>query len=914
MTYRFGADGLVFDDGWAATPETYTLFSGRALGGPADMKFHVTSHDWQGSDRLFAAIIGEFTDPVGAIEVGGRGTFDGTLTESFRRPRIAGKFTSEAMYAWNVTWGEASGDIVIENGFMDIANGVVSGAGPGSTIRTDGRYALGYKPGQEEMNARVRLEQWPLDDLRRAFGLVDWPVTGTLAMADLQLHGPYRELLGKGQMQIDNATAWNEPFASATGALVFEGDGLRINRIEMQKSTGRILANAWIGWAQPTIPARYSFSATGERIPVESLERLQLAAAPLTGTLNFKASGTDLFSTPSYEVDGLIRDLYAGDEGIGVVGAQLRMRDNVLTIERLDAQSDRLQLAGSGSIAMNEASDAQLFFRFQDSSLDPYVKFFAPGLSPYARAIATGSVNVTGPLAQPADLVVTANVDEVSLTLFEYALKNDRPMTFAYEGNVVKIPRIGLVGADTALELAGDVDIENDRARVEARGQASLAILQLFYPELLAKGRADLNALLEGPLDASKLALTGSARIADGRLRPASFPQGLSAINGPITVDASAIRIDGLRGEVGGGTIEFGGAIALQGYRPATFDLTAIGQTIQLRVPDDIRSRVRLDLALRGPVSGPTLSGEVDVLEARYAPRIEAQTGLLGLATGGVGGGGGEPPGLPPLAADPTVPIHLDITVNARPTAFIDSDRAEIVGSARFAVGGTIARPEITGNIEIRPSSWFSFQGRRFTIPRGTLSFDDPTSLNPFFDVEAYTRLRAPGQTFDVTLRVNGTFAKFEPTITSEPWLPEFQIITMLLGDTPDITASELRARSSSQELQQQAMRSMMTTLLTSPIASRIGSVVERFGAVDTVDIVPMLGTETSLQQLSPTARIVLGKRVSDRVYVTYSRTFSASQYEVILVEYDQSDRVSWVLSRNEDRSFSLDVRIRYVF
>jgi hypothetical protein len=910
MLYRFDSGGLEFYDSWAATRETYIAFSGRALGGPVQLPFQVTSHDWQGSDRLFTAIMGEFTDPVAAIEVGGRGTFDGVLLESFRSPRIEGRFDSEAMRAWEVTWGRASGGLVIENGFLDITNGVVAGAAPGATIRTDGRYSLGYKPGQEEMKAHVRVEQWPLDDLRRAFGLEDWPVAGTLALADLDLHGPYRELLGTGRMRLSAGTAWDEPFEDATGDLVFEGDGLRINRIEMAKSTGRILGNAWIGWSQPTIPARYSFTANGERIPVESLTNFQLEVAPLTGLLQFRANGAGPFEAPTYEFDGTIADLYAGDEGIGQVRAHLTVRDDVLTIDRLDAASQRLQVFGSGSIAMNDASDAQLFFRFFDSSLDPYVKFVAPGVSPYARAIATGSVSLAGPLAQPANLVVTATVEDVTVTLLEYALRNDGEITLVYEANAVKLPRIGLVGADTKLTLSGEVDIEHDHVKVDADGQASLAILQLFYPELLASGAAALTATLEGPLDASKLALTGSAVITGGRLKPAAFPQGLSDINGPIRMDASAIRIDGLRGVIGGGTIEFGGAIALQGYRPVSFDLTANGQAIQLRYPPDIRSRVRLDLALTGPVTAPTLSGEVDVLEARYAPRVDAQAGLLGFAAGGLA----APPPAPPIAAtDPAVPIRLAITVNARRTAFIDTERANIVGGAFFDVGGTVSRPEITGQIEIRNSE-FNFQGRRYTIPHGTISFDNPTALDPFFDVEAHTRVRAPGQSFDVTLRFNGTFEKFDASITSEPWLPELQIVSLLLGEVPDVGVAELRARSSSQELQQQAMRSMMAALLASPISSRIGSVVERFGAVDTVDVVPLLGNEASLQQLNPTARLVLGKRISDRVYLTYSRTFSGSQYEVILLEYDQNDRVSWVLSRNEDRSFSLDFRIRYVF
>jgi hypothetical protein len=81
------------------------------------------------------------------------------------------------------------------------------------------------------------------------------------------------------------------------------------------------------------------------------------------------------------------------------------------------------------------------------------------------------------------------------------------------------------------------------------------------------------------------------------------------------------------------------------------------------------------------------------------------------------------------------------------------------------------------------------------------------------------------------------------------------------------------------------------------------------------VQITPLLASEVAFQQLNPSARITLGKRVSPRVFLTYSRTLgnSATEDEVILLEYDQNDRVSWVLSRNENRTFALDFRIRYV-
>jgi len=92
ITYRFTGSSLDFDPGWIATPATYIKFNGHAIGGPAAVAFHVTSHDWQRSDRLFAAIMANYGHPVDAIDVGGRGTFDGTLTNSFKSPRIAQLF------------------------------------------------------------------------------------------------------------------------------------------------------------------------------------------------------------------------------------------------------------------------------------------------------------------------------------------------------------------------------------------------------------------------------------------------------------------------------------------------------------------------------------------------------------------------------------------------------------------------------------------------------------------------------------------------------------------------------------------------------------------------------------------------------------------------------------------------------
>ena len=56
VEYVIGPDGWTFDDSWAATSHTYVRFGGRlATAGTSEFPFHVTSHDWQESDRVLAA-------------------------------------------------------------------------------------------------------------------------------------------------------------------------------------------------------------------------------------------------------------------------------------------------------------------------------------------------------------------------------------------------------------------------------------------------------------------------------------------------------------------------------------------------------------------------------------------------------------------------------------------------------------------------------------------------------------------------------------------------------------------------------------------------------------------------------------------------------------------------------------------
>lgn len=902
LSFTFEPGTLIVADSWAATRSTFVRMRGQTdYGSATEMPFRVTSHDWQESDRVLVAIMNAFGRKTGTIEVGGRGTFDGVMTRSFGSPIITGKFDSHGMTAWGVTWGRARGDLMVADGFVTIANSLI-GDSPERSITANGKFALGF-PGGEEINATIGVTNWPMADMKHAFGLDTWPVDATIAKADLTLRGPYRGPFGTGTLRLERGVAWGESFPLATGELAFEGTGLRVNRIDMTKGTGAVRGAAWIGW-----DGRYSFDADGDRIPVEVLDRFKVNVAPLTGLLKFRAEGAGEFTSPQYQFEGTIADLSVGDEGVGLVRGRVEAANNILALD-ISATSSRLDITGNGTIALNDASDADLRFRFFETSVDPYLKFYAPEVSPYARIIASGSLRVSGPLADATRTLVETTVDAASVTLLDYALANDGPVVLRFADNAFRVERLQLKGINTALAVTGDVNRTTERVDLSAKGQANLAILQLFLSDVESNGDAAIDAQLRGPFD--RLALTGQAVVSAGSIRHFALPHSLSDIRGPIRFDATGVDVSGLRGRMGRGDVTFGGRITLRdGYRPEEFNVTADGRSMQLRYPEGFSSLVNASLELRGPVSAPLLTGDVEVLQVTYRPPFDQSAGLFGLAGGATVGGPAE-------AAETSAawfPLAFDVRLRVPTMPLIDTGTAQITGSANLDFTGTLNRPSLTGRIDLE-SGTVDFLGNRYTVLPGTIEFTEAEPFQPVFDVQAETRTRSGDQPVTVTARLTGSFERLRPTLNSEPFLPTSDIVTLIFGGVPDVRSVEQRLLSPT-ESQQLMMQTAGAALLLSPISSRVEGVLRNTLGIDTAQVTPQLysggSAGSTTQRLNPSARLLLGQRIGPSAYLTYSRLLGdAREEEIIRLEYEQNRRVSWILTRNEDRSFSVEVRYR---
>ena len=900
ITYTVDPEWIDIAPSWLATPQTAVRFEGRtAFGDRSRIPFTVASADWQESDRLMASILTAFGSPTSDITLGGRGRLGGVMLGAFSAPRIEARFTGEDIWAWNVEWGSGSGAITVENAYLEVEEGLFF-QGP-AQLHVGGRFALGSpgRNGGEEINARFEMVSFSAGRVRNAFGLEGYDVSGLLT-GEIRLFGQYRSPFGFGRLTLDNPVAYGEPFDAAAAGLRFEGDGVRIDGLDVRKGEGQVTGAAFIRW-----DGTYSFNADGRDIEMASIESVRYAQAPLDGLARFTASGVGAFVDPRYEVRGSIADLVVSNEPVGQVSGRVDVRDGVMGLE-VEAASPQLAISGSGRVELTQAADGELLFRFTNTTLDPYVRAFQPDLPPELSAVVSGTLRVNGELRNLEQLVVDATVEQLDLEFFDYSVRNDGLLSIGLYDNVVVVEQMRLVGDGTELELTGQIGLSDDRVALTVAGDAGLGILQGFFPDVRSSGNARLVADIGGTI--RQPVITGEAAVDDGRIRHLALPHGLERINGRIVFEPDGVRFDDLAGEIGGGQIRFGGRFGLRGYEVGDFGITVVGTGMRLRFPEGVRSLIDAELTLGGDVTDLVLSGTVNVRDAIWLELFQPSIGLIDFTP--------EPEILTPKSVEPTLPLRLDVRILAPSTIRISDNTAHVAASAEFTLGGTYDQPLLFGNAEIDRGEVF-FEGNRYRITRGSISFANPTEFEPFFDIEAETDVRVPGQTYRVTLGVVGTMERLDFELSSDPPLPEFEIFAMLLGDVRDPQAAELRSLRAQEASRQELFQAGAARLLTSPLSSGVGRVVQESFGVDTFQITPSLGDLSAQQsaQLLPTARLLIGKRISDRAHVTFSRTLTGTNQDIIVVlEYDQTDRLSWVLSQNEDRTYALDFRMRHAF
>lgn len=771
----------------------------------------------------------------------------------------------------------------------------------GSNVQVDGRTAL-VSP--YATNAQASIQHLPVAKTLSMAGESSIPASGTLS-ADAKVSGTIQSPNANLAFLLSNANIYDEPLTRLGGSLTYTNTLVSIPSLEAQAPAGRItLSGSFSHPANDLHDGALNLQVTSSNVQLSKVSLLEQKEPGIAGSLHLTAgvvanlreqSGKQQVLLHSLNADLSADALRLNGQALG--GASFRAQtvgSDVHFTLNSDLAKSVIRGQGEAQLTGDYPVRAELMFsNLKYSNIEPFLATAnAAAEPPSFDALVAGEASVNGPILSPNDLTAKLQLNTLEAHNISngsptgappgrtVTIQNQGPIIVGLNHGVVSIQQARLQGPDTSLSASGQVNLNNSAAplNVALKADVNLAILQDLDREIYSSGAVDMNALVRGNF--SQPLVNGRVVLKNASVNMASVPNGLSNGNGVILLNGTSATIQTLTGESGGGKVQVTGFVGLVNST-LDYNLHATANRIRSRY-SGISVTLSAAIALTGNTAHSLLEGRVTVQRIAYQTTSDAGS-LLSFAS--------------TPAAAPTAPsgimsgMKLDISVVTMPGLRVVTTYAErLTVFSNLTVRGTAAQPGIIGRVEVTNGDLLFF-GNEYTVNTGTVTFYDPTRVNPILNFSLQTTV----QGVNVTLNLEGPMDNLKLTYTSDPPITFQEIVELLATNTTptsDPTIAANQPTPPQQSLSQMGESAVVGQAIAAPIADRL----QRVFGVSQLKIDPTFAGNSGL----PTARVTLQQRITNNLTFTYITDVSTTNDQIIRVEWAITPKFSAVAERDE--------------
>lgn len=826
-------------------------------------------------------------------------------------------------------WGEAAGSVAIANQRFEAAirlnlNNVVSPvvtadnvhgslkyspsavddlrleatAGGGALIVT-GRVPLeeeGRRRAPEPLALAIDAHQWPAPGIVAflAPALKDAGIDG-LVSGQLDLGGMPDNLTGRSDVEVANLRIGGPPgitLGRLRSGISFQGSRVLIDHAVGQTPAGTVLVSGSFDTESKAVDLtvdapELSLAAEPFQDLLGNVTGQASVAATIGGTLD-RPSGTATVRGTRLAVAG--RPL--GEAGEAQAGA-------TWDGETLTASGSLLGLAtfdGGGRLTMQEAD---LKLNIRTDSLGELARIASPQPLPQFTGSLSGSVGLASNFetgSWRAELVLA----ELQAQYQGHTVANREPVIVEMTPELVNVRSLylGEPGTDNELFASGTVGLgpkSGDPAPLDLRIQSTLsaAWAELALPPGFdVDGYVDVLAAVRGTVSDPRI--DGQGVIRDGRLLVPEFANAFENVEGIVLFNRDAVVLDGLRADLGEGTLQATGSIDLPGadQPEATYRLQVAARGVSLRYPEPFILRGDADLSLVANRQSRQIRGEVRLDRAYFLQDIQTETLQILL----------QALQRERLEVAETDEFLANTQLNVRvigPNALrVRNNVADLRGKIDLDIRGTLAAPVVFRQVEIFPGGKLIYADNEYEVERFLITFTNPNRIDPVIDLVARTEVR----NYDITLNLSGTLDRLNTQFTSDEGLADLEVLALLFGGE-ELDSRQALPRAPGERSSEEDLRAQ--SFLAGQAASLVSKRVNTLFGFDRFRIDPQTNeTGGSLGGV----RLTAGKRISRDVFVTYSTNPASSEEYILRIEWQVARNVVLVFTRSgKDDTYAVD-------
>jgi translocation and assembly module TamB len=772
-TFHFGfsKEGVTFQDvRLRVGAEGRTRVRGDVRLNPFDMA-HFLSITVQG-DQVDLADFGAISE----LPWAGVGTVSGSVHSSPGNVSVEAQMTLRDFELDGYSLGVAQGPIRYEGDTLSFP-AIIAQKGQTQYF---GDVALEFLPAGLHVRSTVQLPDGRVEDLVDLLAdlspmiqnLQAGALTGRVS-ALAALDSPASALEGVIAMQLRDVAALDRRLGAAEVITRFDrGQALVLEPCVFEGPLGRFSAGGRWAFAGPL-----SFQlAIDHGSFSELVDPAGVDAVPVAGVFSAHARvGGD---TDTVQMDGWLSS------------PEVRWHDRVLGPSHLEGRlvGQDFTVFGTvfpglkGTLSTKTRSDwpYQAALTVELDDLSPFLAASGQGISARVK----GTVAASGPLLEWRKSTATAKLEALTVARGEVSASNTAPVELGYAAGGYEVRSLAMKGPTTEFDVEGrwgplTVDLQS-------RGSVDLRLLSSLLPSVdRTQGRLDFVAAFTG-LEKSP-ALAGSAQFSDVRFVVQGQDLQVKSLAGRADFSESRVLLQEVQGLLNDGRVRARGDVRLERLAVKAVELQVDLEEVTVQAQPDVPVTLSGGLlATTKNASVWQLQGALEVDRLRYTQPLTLES-LVASARRGL-----------QSDAAPEEWLKLDVDLTTGDDVRIDNNLARMRLNGKLKLGGTNVKPVLAGAIEAGQGAQAFFRGNTFSVSRGVLQL---SGLSPTFDLSAQSQVRE----YLVSLKAFGRLENPEYTLSSEPALPETDLLSLL---TIGVTSRERLSGQSGASLAAEALLS----------------------------------------------------------------------------------------------------------
>lgn len=875
-SYNGSTQQLAVEHSYFHTPQTNLNLNG-TISKSSALTIQLQANDLREiesiADLFRAATPGQpAPEPLG---LAGEASFNGVVRGSTSAPHLAGQLTAHDLELHGSAWklirtnvDAGPSQVSLENAELDPA--------------TQGRITLNAvvqlskwsfsksSPVQIQLNA----SQLDISELARLAGQ-QAPVTGMLS-ANIAMRGSVLNPTGNGNVTLTKAAAYGEPITSAKVTFSGSGDEVHAN-LTIAAPAGAIDGKVTLSPGRKT----YTAELTSSGIHLDKVQKLQAGDVKPLGIVAIHANGQGTFDNPQLSATIQIPKLSVDQQTISDVQLETNLANHEATVQ-LNSSAVNTTIKANAKIALTGDYPADATLDTQEIPLGPLLAVYAPDQAGDISGQTELHATLHGPLKNRQELEAHATIPILKLDYgSSIQLAATAPIHVDYKNGIVNVQRSAIKGTDTDLQFQGSIPtVGNAPMSVLLLGSVDLQLVQLFDPDLRTSGQIKFNINSYGATNGPDVA--GTINVVDASMASPDLPVGVQQCNGSLALTKDRLNITSFQGQVGGGTLTAQGGVAL---RPSIqFDLGLAAHDVRMLYPQGMRENINANIRLTGSTTAAVLGGNVNLADLSFTPGFDLDN-VINEFSGGV-----ETPPTQGFAQN----VTLNVNVHSSNAVNLVSRTLSVGGTANLQVRGTAADPVILGRVNLTGGD-IILNGNRYVLSGGTIQFVNPAVTEPVVNLTITTAI----QQYNISLRFNGPVDQLRTQYTSDPALPQADIIHLLaFGQTTEASAANATPANQTAE-----------TLVANQVSSQVTSRISKVAGISQLSINPVLAG--SSQQGPAGANITIQQRVTGNLFVTFSTNVQTTQGQTIQGQYQVSPRVALSATRDPNGGFAVDTLIK---